>query len=467
MDLQARIAELEAILASALARIEELERENAELRRRLGLTSRNSSKPPSSDGLAKPAVKSKRKRKSGGQTGHQGTTLKLEETPDEVVILDPPCQCPDCGASLEGIEAAGVERRQQIELPPPKRHVKEIQVPVVKCPKCRRRNRPQVPAGFESRVQYGPNVKAVAVNLVVGQAVSLERTGELLNDWIGCIPGEGSIVNWMKQAHALLEPAEEAARQTIRQSPVIHLDETGVRANGKTRWILTATTDTATVLSSHSKRGTDGINSLGVVDGYTGIMIHDAFKPYFRYEQASHALCHAHILRELENHVESGCQWAVDLRREILRAANWKKRAASEGRTIPESSREKLVSGIRNKINTALSSLHPRQKVIRRYGKRVKQTPAKNLLDRLVNHFDAVVRFIRDPTVPFTNNAAERDLRMVKVKQKVSGCFRSEEGAGWYARIRAYLLTCRKNGISSGQALRNAFGGNPFLVQSC
>lgn len=357
-----------------------------------------------------------------------------------------------------------MSRHQQIDLPPPKRHVKEVQVPVVKCPHCRRNNRPPTPPGFENPAQYGPNTKAAAVDLTTNHAVSVERTQEILGDMLGQAPSQGSIMNWISQAYTLVENAEESIRKALRKGGILHGDESGIRCESSTFWLHTACSQMLTLLGIHKKRGKEGIDSLGVWHDFRGTAIHDCFRTYFRYENASHALCHAHIQRELEGFIEQGNDWAWVLRQRILRAKHWRDRLLGEGRYFNPTTAKQLESSIRNAIKDGLDSLSARQKTIRRNGKRVKQTKAKNFLDRCILHFQPLTAFIHDPSVPFTNNQAERDLRMAKVKLKVAGCFRSENGSRFYARIRSYILTAKKHGFAAGQALRDAFAGHPFLV---
>jgi regulator of replication initiation timing len=458
-----RIAALENEKKKLRAENKRLRAENADLRRRLGLNSTNSSLPPSKD-RPKPAPKSLRKksgRKTGGQPGHKGTTLRKVDNPDEVTALDPVSRCSHCDAPLDDVPVTGVVQHQQVDLTPPERVVRAVDLPTRKCPKCRAKNRPAPPQGFEKPVQYGPTVKAMAVDLVVNQAVSLDRTRAWLDEALGIAVSEGSVAAWIEKASTACEQPLKQIRGRIRGSPVMHADETGLRCESRTAWLHTASAADAVLLSAHRRRGMAAFEEIGVLPGFQGVLVHDALGAYFRLDGASHALCNAHHLRELQGFIDEGAEWAVNVRRQLLRAYRWVTRVRCAGGQIADSNVKLLAGSVRNALQSAVDGLHPRQKTIRRQGNRVKQTHAKNFLDRMLKHFDAVTAFIRDPRIPFTNNQAERDLRMAKVKIKVAGCLRTFQGAQHYARIRSCILTGARHGIGGYAILRGMFNGTP------
>lgn len=466
MDREEIVRRCESLDPAAVAIIMHLLAENEDLRRRLGLNSENSSKPPSSDGLSKkPAPKSlrgKSKRKSGGQKGHRGSTLQRTRTPDVVVEQAAADHCPHCGTDLGDVAVTATTAHQVVDIELGAM-VTELRTPVKRCPKCRAKVRPRPPDGFDRPVQYGRQVRALAVILAVHHCMPLARVAEFLACLLGTPVSAGSVENWIKAAHIDMESAEREIREQIRAADTVHLDETGLRVEGRLHWIHVACTQALTLLSAHERRGREGLDALGVLDGRARTMVHDAFAPYFRFDGARHALCNAHLLRELEGFVEEGCDWARRIRRHLLRAFRWRQRLMDAGKFFDDATIRRLLGSLRSAIGDARDSLVGRQRTISRRGNRVRQTPAKNLLDRLVTHFDAYFAFIRDPTVPFTNNQAERDLRMVKVKQKVSGGLRTRAGADRYARIRSVMLTARKNGVGAVDAVLRSNAGLPLV----
>jgi hypothetical protein len=468
-----RIAELEAEntrqreqIAALVARVQELEG-------RLAKDSHNSGKPPASDGLARRVRKTKSLRqpsgkKAGGQLGHRGETLHLVAMPD-TVVEHRPAVCAHCQTPLAA-EAAVVarERRQVQELPPVRLLVTEHQALQVRCPACAQVTEAAFPAEAPSRAQYGPQVRALAVYLAQEQLVPLGRVQQLLADLFGVRLGRGSLVSWIQQAARVLEPVEMAIKAALRRAGVLRHDESGVRRAGRLAWAHVVCTTQLTHYAIHAKRGQEATAAMGILPGYRGVRVHDGWAPNWAETACRHALCNVHHLRELtflEEVYQQG--WATDLKALLreMQTATDQARAQGLRRLLP-SQRDPLVVRYHALLAAGLAANPPPDQP-RRPGQRgrVKQTPARNLLERLLLHQDAVLAFLDDLTIPFDNNQAERDLRGLKMQQKVSGCFRSDPGAAAFARLRGYLSTLRKQGHALLTALQAAFAGQPFYPE--
>jgi transposase len=476
MSSEERIAELEALagrqaeqIEQLLARVSELEAQLAQTRR----DSHTSSKPPSSDGLRR-KTRSLRKpsgKKAGGQLGHRGETLHLVATPD-TVVEHRPAVCAHCQTPLaevpdapEAAEAAvvGRERRQVHELPPVRLQVTEHQALHVRCPACQQVSVGAFPADVPSRAQYGPQLRALAVYLVEEQLVPLGRVQQLLADLCGVQLGRGTLVSWVQQAARVLEPVEQQLKAALQQEPVLHCDETGVRRAGQLAWAHVTSTPRLTHYAIQAKRGAEATAAIGILPGYTGGSVHDGWAGYRAYPQCRHALCNIHHLRELTFLEEAYQQtWASELKALLraMKAAADRARAAGLAR-LPAPQRADLVACYEALLASGLAANPP---PVRRPGQRgrLKQSPARNLLDRLILGQEQVLAFLDDLTIPFDNNQAERDLRTLKMQQKVSGCFRSDPGGDAFARLRSYLATLRKQGQSLFAALQSVFAG-PLL----
>jgi transposase len=437
----------------------------AELEARLNKDSHNSHQPPSSDGLAKrPRTRSLRQRsgkKSGGQAGHPGVTRALVDDPD-VVIPHRPTVCVGCGAALESVPEAGRERRQVIEIPKPRPEVTEHQAVQKACPVCQTVTAGEFPPEVAQPVQYGPRAKAAAVYLQTYQLLSYERTVEALGDLFGVYPSEGTLTSAQRTAYARLEPVEQAIRDALQKADVAHVDETGIRVAGRTEWAHVMSTHLLTFYAHHAKRGREAFKAIGLLLGFGGRRVHDAWAPYLKLP-GLYALCNAHLLRELIGlHEATGQAWVQTLLRLLLsmKAAVAQARAAGQTALTPRQ-RAGFEAAYTRCLNAGLHA-NPPPKPTGKRG-RPKQTPARNLLNRLGTHRAAVLAFLHDFAVPFDNNQAERDLRMLKVKHKVSGCFRSPDGAAYFCRIRGYLSTLRKQGYSILDGLTSVFAGQPYM----
>mgnify|MGYP003377639118 CR=1 FL=1 len=445
----------EAAMAKLEARI-------AELEKRLGKNSSNSSKPPSSDGLRRTrSLRSNTSgRKPGGQPGHPGQRLHPSTTPD-VVIHVPLEQCPQCQGDLSEQPVESEEVRQVFELPPIKLRVTEYRAARKRCPTCGRLCAAEFPAGVPAPTQYGPNMQAVMSYLQAWQLLPHERTAQVCEDLFGHRPSAGSIVRSVVKSAAQMEPAVVQIATALSQASVLHADETGVRCAGKTHWLHVASTAALTLYSHSAKRGMEGFGAAGVLPEYSGKLMHDFWGPYDKLEHCEHLRCNAHLLRELKACAEDGHKWAAELGATLV-AMKQARDEALERQTprVVKRRREELEKCYDQWISQGLLE-HPAVEKTRVKQGRAKQSTEHNLLMRLRAKKEEVLGFLSEIELPFDNNQAERDLRMMKVQQKVSGCFRSEAGAKAFCVIRSYLATAHKQSANIIDAIRNALLGSP------
>lgn len=468
-QLAALVAEQAGVIEGLRAEVVELRAEVADLKRRLAQNSRNSSRPPSSDGLAKPAPKSLRRpsgRKPGGQPGHPGGHLAKVACPDEIVD-HVPSVCAGCRGDLRDGQDIGHLARQVFDLPEIRLGVCEHRAQRRRCA-CGHETTATFPAQVTAPVQYGPRVRALGLYLVAFQHLPYARAAELLSDWIGAPVSPGTLAAFMARGAEDLQAFLDEVHAQITAAPVAHFDETGARAQGRLRWLFCASTDKATFYSLHDKRGFDGLDHAGVLPRFTGIAVHDGFKPYRRYTQARHALCNVHHLRELlgviEQHPDDPQQsWAVRMDRLLRDLHSTVQRTRASGADWLDPSE---LAGYRASYEQiiALGNHHNPAPTIKT-GKRgvIRQTPARNLLVRLDRDREHILRFAHDFRVPFDNNQAERDIRMIKLQQKISGCWRTITGAEQFLALRAYLSTARKHQHPATHALTALATRNPWL----
>jgi transposase len=459
-ELLERLALRDAVIAEQARVIEELRAEVAELKRRLGQNSSNSSLPPSSDGPVKAAPKSlrgKSGKKSGGQEGHSGRTLSQVDSPDETLVHEP-VACGSCGSGLADAPAVGVARRQVFEVPEPKVTVTEHRLVSRRCG-CGTVTTGQAPAGVQAPVQYGPRAQALIVYLVVGQFLAQQRAADAMDDLFGLPVCDGTVAAVIARHAGRLDGFIDLVKTRLREAEVINADETGLRVAGRTHWVHSTSTEKFSLISVHRRRGREGIDAHGVLNHYTGVIVHDAWRPYDCYRDAVHALCNSHLLRELQQVIdvcdEAGRAWAEQARHALLELNALAATATATGQDVDPARLAELRSWYTSAAATGITANDHRQtKIAQRH-----HALARRMFDRVADY----LRFTTDLRVPFTNNAAEREVRMVKLRQKISGCMRTLTGARHFARIRSYLATARKHGITILDALNRLAQDQPWL----
>ena len=472
--LRAETARLRADNAALRAQIEELAAQLEAVQARLAKDSHNSSKPPSSDPLGRKRLRSQRQRsgkKPGGQLGHHGETLPLVAVADEVVEHRP-AECVECQTPLD--ETASVvlyERRQVRELPAVRLLVREHRALHVRCPRCEQVSVGLFPPETSSRAQYGPRLRALAVYLREQQLVPYARVRERFAELLGAPVSLGTLARWVRQGSQTLRPVEDAIKVALVRAPVLqpvlqpvlHSDETGVRRAGKLAWAQVASTSRLTHYAIHAKRGSEATDAIGILPGYRGVSVHDGWKPYRHSTACRHALCNIHHLRELTFLEEAYQQsWAKDLKETLLEMKTAVEQARLRGADrLGDAERSAFVSRYEALLAAGLAANPPPQRRVGQRG-RVKQSPALNLLERLCFGQREVLAFLDDFTIPFDNNQAEQDLRMLKVQQKIAGSFRADHGSEAFARIRGYLSSMRKQGVALLAALQTVFTGQPL-----
>jgi len=460
--LKALVAELLPLkeqLARATARIKELED-------RLGKDSRTSSKPPSSDGLARLPRSSRRPsgKRPGGQAGHAGHTLTMVEQPDEVV-RHRPAVCRQCHADLSGVAGSVVERRQVLDVPEIRLLAHEHQLEAICCPTCHTTSLGSFPASVSAPVQYGPNVQALAVYLHHGQLLPTARTCEVLATLCGCHISEATLVQWSELAAERLAPTIERIAELLVGSPLQHGDETGIRVYGMLHWLHVNCTRFLTHLTWHAARGRQAMDEIGIWPRFAGRGMHDRLASYDAYACA-HSICGAHLLRDCAAVAEQEQQqWATEMH-DFLRDLQ---DACQEWRllhlpAVPAIERDDWIARYFEILAAGYAAQPPPASSTGSRKGRPKQSKAKNLLDALMARAEQVLALLDDLRIPFTNNQAERDLRWAKVQQKISGTFRSATGATAFCRIRSYLSTMQKQGHPMLSALTAVFHDHPLPV---
>jgi transposase len=445
------------------ARVAELQAQVADLAARTGQNSKNSSKPPSSDGLARPAPRSLRAktgRKPGRPKGQPGTTMQLTDHPEHVLQHEPSA-CRKCGTGLEGARQTGMERRQVTEIPLVKAEVTEHQMVERECPCCGERTRAGAPAGVTAPVQYGPRAAALGAYLWHGQFLSRDRACAALGEMFGCAPSQAALAAQTRKIAGLIFPAITAIIKAVAGADVAHFDETGFRVAGKLAWVHSASAGKFVLVTVHHKRGKEAMDAAGVLPAFSGIACHDAWKPYDSYDGvAGHALCGAHLLRELIAVTETGtaddviwAQQAIDALLALKGAAD-AAREAGPGTIGPEIL-EKQCRWFREAADAGIALNAARHSKL--------QKKRNALATRMRDRADDYLRFAHDLHVPFDNNRAEQDIRMSKLRIKVSGCMRSMTGAEVFCTIRSYLATAARHGIGALDALTRAAQGDPWI----
>lgn len=427
--------------------------------------SSNSSKPPSSDGFKRQnKTKSMRKKsgkKAGGQKGHKGSTLKMVDIPDDVVHyqLD---ECPVCNNSLEHVKPVASEKRQVFDIPPISVIVTEHQAEVKQCPHCHNKSTASFPEGITNFTQYGTRIKAYASYLMNYQLLPFDRTAKVFNDLFNHKISPGTLAKFRKEAFDNLRPFENKVKKLLLKSNVINVDETGMRLLKKRYWFHVTSNSNLTYFMYHRKRGSEAINQMGILNKFAGTAMHDFFKPYLGYTNCKHAFCNAHHLRELTFMYEQyNHKWAEKMIKLLLTMKELADNQAQTKRRL----NGRTIKHFRKRYERILKEGYTKTRIEFNMNPPPKysQGKPKNLLDRLKVHAREVLAFMYDFTIPFDNNQAERDIRMVKLQQKISGTFRSETGPAYFARIRSYISTAQKQNVNIIDALENAFLGKPFI----
>lgn len=455
-------------------RIEQLQRENKELKEiiqslkdQLAKTSRNSSKPPSSDGYRKPRTNSLRRssgKKNGGQEGHKGHTLEFIENPDHIKVHEVK-ECEHCHALLGNKEPVGYEKRQVFDIPPIKIEVTEHRAEIKDCDRCGLQTKAEFPSDVTQPTQYGNGVKSLASYFNSYQLIPLERTCEIFEDLFNHPLSEATVLQANVVLFDCIKPANEVIKQQLIASNVIHNDETGLRVEGKLHWLHVASSDTLTCYDVHEKRGKESMDHIGILPEFSGISVHDHWRPYFGYENCEHSLCNGHHLRDLTFVYE---QYQQEWSNELINLLIEIKERVDESRPCRGHLDPPVIKRFEERYDEIIKKglvLNPPPQQAKNRGK-VKQSLPKNLLDRLKDYKRETLRFMHDFRVPFDNNQGERDIRMTKLKQKISGCFRTLEGAQMFCGIRGYISTARKNGCNVIDAIQDAFNGEAFIPSS-
>ena len=440
------------------AEIAALKAEIADLKAQLNQNSSNSSKPPSSDGLVKPTAKTPRgksEKRPGGQQGHKGHGLKIGREPDEVVTVVP-VVCPECGESLAGEPTFHADTRYVYDI-----HIEitlrkyDIQGSV--CSQCGAAVMGTPPEECRGTVNYGNTLRALVVVLTQYACVGIDKTRKILRDILDIPISGGTIKRIIRQFAAKTGQTVERIKENLQASPVLNADETGGRIAGRTEWFHVASNARYTLVTAHRKRGREGSDAGGVLPRYEGVLVHDCWKPYFGFDKCEHAVCCAHLLRELNALIENGQQWASGMKMLLLEMKEVVDRYKGDDKTeLSRYYRGKFEDRYNDILAAARKEITP--SVTR------KKSKAENLLVRFEEYRAEIMRFTGDFNVPFDNNQAERDIRNVKVKQKVSGGFRTEDGADDYANTTSVIGTAVKCGQSVFGTVRDLFVGSKLAL---
>jgi len=445
---------------SLLATIKELSFRIKELEGIISKNSSNSHKPPSSDGYKKEkqGIKNNREqtdKKQGAQPGNAGKTLKRIANPDKIVEHKIKGKCV-CGTELEPLPIKKIHRRQVFDLPEKLLEVTEHQIEIKQCV-CGIRH--EALCSIKGITQYGERIKSTAIYLNQYQYLPFERTQEFFEDIVGISISDSVLAESNEQCYEALKKPEEQIKKALQQSKVIHNDETGIRCKGDTQWIHSCSTEQYTHYSIQEKRGKEGIDAIGILTDYKGISVHDRWASYDKYT-CTHALCNAHLLRELKwVKEEVGRAWAEQMIGLLVRANNLKKENELDQEailTIEQKYLKIIEHGLKEEPPTPIPKIKKRG--------RIKKTKSLKLLEAFSNRKEEILRFVHNKDVPFDNNLAERDIRMVKLKQKISGCFRTLYGAQVFCRIRSYISTARKQGYPILDAIKAALVGSPVAI---
>jgi transposase len=459
-QLTAQIHQLTAQIHQLTARVQELEGQIAK-------NSTNSGKPPGSDGLSKPnktkSLRGKSKKRPGGQLGRKGTNLQPVQQPNKTRVHSP-MTCTGCQTSLENVTAANVNKRQVFDIPPVSVEVTEHQAEVKICPCCGKKNEGEFPKGVNAFTQYGERVKALAAYFLHQHFIPFERVAQMFEDLFNIPLSPGTCANMDRKLYKNLEAFEESLKTHLLACKVLHLDETGVRCEKKLHWIHVTSSETATFFGLHARRGSKAVDAIGILPQYRGSVVHDHWSCYFSYQQVKHGLCNVHHLRELKFvHEEERSPWAHEMTNLLLKSKEMVDKAKLEGKQALTQEEIRLIEDEYQRLILMTGHVYIDAATTAPPPEGIGKT-GFNLFRRLLKRMQEVLYFVHDFTIPFSNNLAEQDLRMEKVKQKISGCFRTFEGGKISCRVRSYISTARKQSWCIIDALAEAVCGSPRLL---
>ncbi len=468
-ELQTANAQLVTQVSEAQQAIEKLQGQVTSLTSQLQQDSRNSHWPPSRDKQRQKRRTKSQRRKSnkaaGGQQGHAGKTLEFSAEPDEVITHRPGC-CRHCQQPFDAEQAAeGINKRQVHDLPPLRMIVTEHQSESLRCQNCQQLSEGHFPEAVTARAQYGPRVRQLALYLKIQQLIPYDRSRQLFADLFDANLSTGTLQTIVKQAAAALAPTLEEIKETLRGGQLLHCDESGFYISGKRHWWHVASNERLTYYFAHPKRGREAIDALAILPQFRGTAIHDYWASYQSYDECKHGLCNVHHLRDLIAVGEEGPSqvWAFRFHNFLLRIKAIVDRQRSLGVATFAPEKIKQINRLYDRLVSAASAANPPPPDGWPKGKRgrAKKSKARNLAERFERERAQVMAFAYDFEVPFDNNLAERDIRMLKVQQKISGGFRSQEGADAFCAIRSYLSSIRKQAYSVWDALASVVDGQP------
>jgi transposase/regulator of replication initiation timing len=438
--------------------VRKLKEENERLRNILSTDSSNSSKSPSSDMIRKVVIKNNRKqsgKKRGGQKGHKGTTLELSEKPD-TIIRHKVSKCKHCGKSLKRTKPKKLERRQIYDIPEPRIQVEEHISEVKECPCCGKISKGEFPKSVSNIVQYGKNIQGIIIYLTNEQTLPYKRTADAIRTIYSHEISEGTIDNMISRYSKLLEKPVSMIKESMKTLSLLHADETGMYIDKRLCWLNVTSGKELTYYECHEKRGKEAMDSIGILPEFKGTLVHDGFKSYWQYNNFTHSLCNAHHLRELKYvYEEEGQSWASNMIELFL-----------EIKDEVEESKERLKNSLEEdkifKYDLRYNQLLRKGYRQLKYSKqkyKIKKNKSRNLLERFKKYKKETLRFMYDFNVPFDNNLAERDIRMMKLKQKISGCFRSINGGIYFCRIKSYISSVKKQKLNVMESIKSIYEG--------
>lgn len=451
-----------SLVETLVERLNALEERVLKLEGQINKDSSNSHKPPASDGFKKKPrnnLREKSEHPRGGQIGHTGNTLQMSDTPDEVKDYFVNDEC-DCGFNLNEVAATEFERRQEFDIPEMEPQITEHRAWIKKCPKCGKVHKAKFPKRIRAPVQYGNRAKTAATYLNNYQLIPLERASELFKHLFGMPINEGSLIRFSQQAFDGLKRTDAVITEKIIQSDVAHFDESGMYVDKKRGWLNVAGTNLYTHYFYHNRRGKEAMDAAGILPDFHGTAVHDSYKSYWLYTQCKHALCNVHNLRDLKFEIEQ-CkqQWADEMKKHLLTIKWCVDTAKKEKKRCLDNEILDCFETRYDEIIDQGYTENPKVEKPKIPGKRGRQaqSSALNLLDHLKKYHTEILRFMHDFNVPFENNSAERDGRMIKCQQKISGCFRTKDGADKFCRIRSFISTVKKHGLNVFDSLHTVF----------